>query len=172
MKLKTASIVLNIFNIIVMVLLVVGIFLAVLAISVICGIFGPEAMNAVMRKLLSLAAFLIVPDLFIFVFTIVSLPCVICKKEEKLMRKPKRVDVFLVMFIICLVLSALCTIAPFAYALFQMAKDEASFGVDSWDGIGVVILYVVLEGFSIITSAISIKYLNNIQNKIEYKEEN
>ena len=87
------------------------------------------------------------------------------------MRKPKRVDTFLVMFIVCLVLSAFCTVAPFAYAIFQMIK-ESSFGIDGWDGIGVVILYVVLEGFSIITSAISIKYLNNIQNKIEYKEEN
>ena len=169
MKLKKASIVLNAFNIAVMVLLVVGIFLAVCAIAVIFAIFGPTVFNEVMGKLFKMSAGLIAPHIIIFIYTIVALACVICPKEEKLIKHPKRVNVFLILYIVSLVLSGLCTLLPFVYAIFSMIKGSFE-GVDDWGGLGVVFLYVVLEVFSIITSIISIKYLNYIQNKIEYNK--
>ncbi len=170
MKLKKASIVFNILNIFVMVLLILGVCFAIFAISVLFGIFGADAVKSVMAKLFQVGSLLIAPHVFIFVFTIVALACVICKKEQKLLNKPKRVETFMVIYIVCLVLSALCMFVPFAIGIYNMAKNSAH-GIDNWDGLGVLVLYIVLEAFSIITSAISIKYLNNIQKKIEYKEE-
>lgn len=166
MKLKKASIVLNIFNLFVMALLVIGICFCAFAVIVVIAMFGPTVANPVISKTFKISAGLIAPHIIIFIFTIVALACVICRKEAKLIKHPKTVNTFLVLYIVCLVVSGLCTLVPFIYIIWQLAKDSLN-GVDGWDGFGIVILYVVLELFSITTSIISIKYLNYIQNKIE-----
>jgi hypothetical protein len=158
---------LNITNIIVLVVLVLAVLFGIFAISVLFAIFGKEVFTAVMKQLLIYSSFLEIPNIFIIVFTIISLAGCLCRKS------PKKVEVFMVFHIICLVLSALCMLAPLCIALFSMIKAsmEGSFSGNDWEGFGIVILYVVLEGFSLITNIFTIKYLNEVQKELDYGRE-
>jgi hypothetical protein len=64
-------------------------------------------------------------------------------------------------------------LAPLCIALFSMIKAsmEGSFSGNDWEGFGIVILYVVLEGFSLITNIFTIKYLNEVQKELDYGRE-
>lgn len=161
---KKAAIGLNITNVIVLIALVLAVLFGVFLVSVFFAIFGQTVFNAVMKKLFLYSLFLEIPNSFIIIFTIISLSACLCRKS------PKKVEVFMIFHIVCLVLSAICMLAPICIGTFSMIKAsmEGNFSGSDWEGIWIIILYVVLEGFSLITNIFTVKYLNEVQKELDY----
>lgn len=169
MKQKRLVIGLNIANVVILTALILGVLYATLAVSIIFGIFGQEVFNSVLAELFKYSLILNVPNFFIVVVTIVSLASVLCRKNEK---NVKKIETFTVFHIICLVLSILLILAPFCIGLFQFIRNslQNNGGSNDWDGIWVIVLFVCLEGFSLMTNIITVKYLSNLQRSLEYGE--
>ena len=155
---KKSVIALNISNAIVLIALVFGILFAVLSVSVIFGIFGQEVFNAVLKQLFIYSLVLEVPNTFIIIFTIISLCACLCRKS------PKKVEPFMVLHIVCAVLSGLCIAAPLCIGVFTMIRNsmQGNFSGSDWEAIWMIVIYACLEGFSLMTSIFTVKYLSNI----------
>lgn len=166
-KLQKGVIALNIFNIIILITLIIGVFFAVFAVTIICALFGPNVMKTVFKQLFANSLILNVPNLFIVVVTIVSLAMVLCKKQEKIITKPKRIDVFLTLHIVCLVLTIICMVAPVCLGISGMISDALKDTAYDWSNIWAIIVFACLEGFSLLTNIFDIKYLNELKKKTE-----
>ena len=169
MKNKKLVIGLNITNIIVLIALILGVLFAVFVVSIIFAIFGQSVMNKVMLELFKYSLIVNAPNFFIIIVTIISLCAVLCRKEVK---NQKKIEAFLVLHILCLVLSILVMIAPVCIGVFSLIKAymQGEIGNSDWESLIVFVLFIALEGFSLMTNIFTVKYLNEMQRRLDYVE--